>query len=53
MKVKVAEGLQVAHEGTVWRDGATADVPDHVAEPWLEAGWVTEVTAAKPRGRKA
>lgn len=52
MKVKVAEGLQVSHDGTAWRDGATAEVPDDVAREWLQSGWVTEVRPAKARGTK-
>jgi hypothetical protein len=31
MKIQVAHGVQVVHEGTRYADGATADVPDDVA----------------------
>lgn len=43
MKVTVKQGVQVVHDGTVFADGETADVPDHVVELWLRSGWVEKV----------
>ena len=57
VKVTVADGVQVAHDGTVYRPGDTADVPDHVAAQWITSGWVTEMQTQPSRrstqGRRA
>jgi hypothetical protein len=45
MKIMVAQGVQVVHQGEVYADGASADVPDDVGAQWVSEGWVTEVKA--------
>jgi hypothetical protein len=47
MKVEVGDGLRVVHDGKVFRDGQTADVPDDVGEEWVSAGWATVVEPVK------
>jgi len=53
MKVKVGDGLRVVHDGKVFRDGQTADVPDDVGEEWVSAGWATVVKPVKRAVKKA
>lgn len=50
MKVTVAHGVQVVHEGARHTDGATLDVPDDVAGKWLRAGWVSETEPEDKEG---
>jgi hypothetical protein len=38
MKVTVSKPFQVAHAGVVYRPGDVADVPDDVAQHWIESG---------------
>ena len=45
--VTVNTPYQVMHDGTVYTPGETADVPDDVAEKWIDAGWVSEKRATK------
>ena len=47
MKVKVHKGIQVCHEGKVFDDEHTLDVPEATAQFWLRSGWMTEVVKAK------
>ncbi len=51
MKVEVIGNFQVSHEGTVYRPGDTADVPDEVAKQWLDSGWVERGGADPAEGR--
>jgi hypothetical protein len=54
MKVTVADGIRVVHEGKAYRDGESADVPAEVAKQWIESGWATEEKAeAKPATKVA
>jgi hypothetical protein len=48
--VTVNAPFQVVHDETIYEPGQTADVPQDVADKWLEAGWVSE---AKERATKA
>lgn len=41
MKVTATQGVQVCHDGTVYRDGASADVPESVARQWVYNGWAS------------
>lgn len=50
--IKVVGGVQVAHDGVVHPGGSTAEVPDEVAQVWLESGWVTEVAPSVPKARR-
>jgi hypothetical protein len=45
MKVTVADGIRVVHEGKAYRGGESADVPDEVAKSWIESGWASEEKA--------
>jgi hypothetical protein len=48
--VSVNTPFQVVHEETVYGPGQTVDVPQEVADKWIEAGWVS---VAKERATKA
>ncbi|MCV7422991.1 hypothetical protein H7K45_20775 [Mycobacterium yunnanensis] len=50
MTVRVADGLQVAYEGVVYRPGETAEVPLHVATVWQINGWVVSDAAGDEEG---
>jgi hypothetical protein len=50
MKVKVAQGIQVLHDGDVFADGHSADVPEAVARQWVQEGWAVEVASAPTKG---
>ena len=39
MKVVVRPDIQVVHDGTVYRPGETADLPQHIAYGWIGSGW--------------
>jgi hypothetical protein len=39
MKIKVAQGVQVVHDGKVHDAGETADVAEDVAAQWVREGW--------------
>ena len=52
MKIKVAPGIRVCHDGKVYADGATAEVPDSVGAQWLVSGWVQHV-GGKRAGKAA
>ena len=41
MKITVAEGIQVVHEGTRHFGGSEVEVPEHLARKWIRAGWAT------------
>jgi hypothetical protein len=45
--VTVNAPYQVVHDETVHGPGQTVDVPQDVADKWLEAGWVSEAKATK------
>lgn len=49
MRVRVANGLQVCHDGKTWRDGQTADVPTDVARQWITFGWASEPPSSKSK----
>lgn len=49
--VRVAEHRQVVHDGTVYLDGQTVEVPADVAEHWTEHGWAS-VVEDKPRSKR-
>jgi hypothetical protein len=56
MKVTVTQGVRVVHDGTLYQDGQSADVPKDVADQWVTNGWaVTSGPAAQrdPRGLTA
>jgi hypothetical protein len=42
MKVTVMQGIRVAHDGAVYHDDATADVPERVARRWIYCGWASD-----------
>lgn len=55
--VTVNAPYQVVHDGTVYGPGQTADVPEEIAQKWIEAGWVSEAkekraTKAAPQKRR-
>jgi hypothetical protein len=52
MKMTVTQGIRVVHDGTVYQDGQTVDVPDSVAAFWKECGWASEDSGPQrdPRG---
>jgi len=50
MRIKVTRGVQVVHDGKVYADGASADVPDAVARFWVRSGRVTELARSKAKG---
>lgn len=39
----VLQPFQVSHEGTIYRPGDTAEVPELVARAWLVSGWMQAV----------
>lgn len=41
MKVTVAPGIRVVHDGKAYSDGDSADVPEEVARDWIESRWAT------------
>jgi hypothetical protein len=43
IRLRVAEGTQVGHEGTVYAAGETFTAPKGTATVWLAAGWVVEI----------
>jgi hypothetical protein len=45
--VSVTAPFQVVHEETVYTPGQTVDVPQEVADKWIEAGWVSEAKTTK------
>jgi hypothetical protein len=51
MKVTVKQGIRCVHAGSVYADGASADVPDEVAREWLAKGWCTEPPNVRPRAK--
>ena len=53
MKVVVREPFRVCHDGKVWRQGETADVPNALAEEWLRSGWVEEHAGRKAPAKAA
>jgi hypothetical protein len=48
--VTVVPPYQVCHEGTVYGPGATAEVPDWLAQHWRALGYV-EVAKATKKGK--
>jgi hypothetical protein len=52
MRIKVKQGVQVVHDGTVYADGASADVSETIGQFWVRSGWATEVTTT-PKPKKA
>jgi hypothetical protein len=52
MKIKVAQGIQVVHDGEVFADGDSADVPEAVAGQWVREGWAVGVTSAPTKGAR-
>jgi hypothetical protein len=54
MKVTVTQGVRVVHDGTVYQDGQSADVPEGVARCWIQCGWASEGRTSQslpdPRG---
>jgi hypothetical protein len=53
MKVKVLHPFRVSHEGTIYKPGDSADVPDHLAAHWLRSEWVEPADAAAKRAKAA
>lgn len=41
MKVTVTQGVQVVHDGQVYRNGASAEVPERVGQRWIRNGWAS------------
>lgn len=53
MKVIVTQGVRVCHDGTVYRFGEAADVPESVAQRWIRNGWASDYGPSSrrdPRG---
>jgi hypothetical protein len=50
-KVTVQHPFQVVHEGVRFGPGETADVPEHVAAPWITNGWVSDDAGTRQRGK--
>ena len=54
MKVTVTQGIRVAHDGKVYQNGQSADVPERVTRHWIHCGWANESrpagTLPAPRG---
>jgi hypothetical protein len=44
-KVKVHKGTQVVHDGKVYDNEETVDVPDEVGQFWVRSGWCSEMKA--------
>jgi hypothetical protein len=51
--VSVNTPFQVVHEETIYTPGQTVDVPQDVADKWIEAGWVSQATQPEKRATKA
>jgi hypothetical protein len=49
--VSVNAPYQVVHETTVYGPGQTADVPEAIAQKWIDAGWVSEAKAESSSGK--
>ncbi|MGO9352485.1 MAG: hypothetical protein ACLP3C_17325 [Mycobacterium sp.] len=47
MKIKVAQPYRLIHAGTVYTEGDTADVDDHIGQEWVRQGWATEAKPTK------
>ncbi len=47
MKVTVAEGRQVNHDGVTYGPGEEVDAPPAVADTWVHAGWAEPVQPTK------
>jgi hypothetical protein len=45
--VSVNTPYQVVHEEIIYTPGQTVDVPQDVADTWIQAGWVSEAKATK------
>jgi hypothetical protein len=43
VRLRVRDGTQVNHEGRLYEGGEEFDAPKDAAQPWLNAGWVSEV----------
>ncbi len=52
MRVVVNERTQVSHEGRVYGASEELNVADSLAQSWLDAGWVKEVTDLKRDSKK-
>lgn len=52
MKVKVTGPYQVAHEGKVYTEGDTLEVPEPQARQWISAEYVEEVSSKKTSKHK-
>jgi hypothetical protein len=54
MKVTVTQGIRVVHDGRVYQNGQSADVPERVARRCIHCGWAsdgrTAHTLPDPRG---
>jgi len=46
-------GAPVVHEASVYGPGQTADVPEAIAQKWIDAGWVSEAKEPEKRATKA
>lgn len=46
VKVTVTQGIHVVHDGTVYRNGDGAAVPERVARRWIHNGWASESSTA-------
>jgi hypothetical protein len=51
-RVQVALSYLVVHDGVTYYSGDTPDVPDDVAQKWIESGWATEVKPTKASSPK-
>lgn len=52
MKVQIADGFRVvAADGTVYKDGESAEVSDDEGSRWVANGWASEVKA-EPQAKK-
>lgn len=50
--VRVAQGFQVALNGTVFRAPETVEAPNDVARFWLASGWVVPAEDEKATARR-
>ncbi|WP_322860109.1 hypothetical protein U8D42_12760 [Mycobacterium europaeum] len=49
--MKVLQPFQVSHDGTIYRPGETAEVPDHIGTHWLRSEWVEPADTAAKRAK--
>jgi hypothetical protein len=53
VRVRVAHGWAVAHDGEQHGGGAVLDVPGPLAQQWIEQGWAAKVREPAPSKRRS